>query len=617
MPTQPAFLTLNRHGTYYFRVVIPKPLRSAFGLQREIRRSLKTDSLRLALRRARQYAARFDAAFDRVLAVVDQDDYEPTDEDYELFNQQLNQASQAELWGSHSNNPVETAPAHRSIFTDEEWREAEEQQRRGDIAKALTGHAKRPIPENQQELAERLYTSGLNLPRPQFLKMLPKLIEGLVLQQFSGLTQTISAQASATAQAEPQPDGPTLFELWELQRETEKRLNKKKSVSAHNDEHGHACRLSILSGNKPFSSLTLEEIDQLYLRASQVKTLRGAKIPAPDSPIDSILAKPGEERLSGATVEKMIVRLGVLHKFAYKKGYTTVDPTRTDKPFTPKKASRATRTIDEADSFSSSDLKAIFSGYIYAGTDTGAIDLVFPYHFWLPLFGLFTGGRLNEICQLDLEDITQEAETGIWYIRITDDPEDKPRSKSLKNQSSHRLLPIHDELIRAGFLYFVEQARNEGREKLFSDGLTYNASKGWGGNATTFFTRMPSASTKQGGYFFNQGIRKRLASGRPDNKKFHSFRHTFIDLLTNTGGDAESLLVTFSGHAKKGKTGADGYGVGVYIKKKHKALHSVEFPADLSRITYADFTDRLGDKLVTSIAAHRRKHGLNQVEQST
>jgi bifunctional DNA-binding transcriptional regulator/antitoxin component of YhaV-PrlF toxin-antitoxin module len=49
MPVQPAFLTQNRHGIYYFRIVIPKPLRAAFGLQREIRRTLKTDSARLAL----------------------------------------------------------------------------------------------------------------------------------------------------------------------------------------------------------------------------------------------------------------------------------------------------------------------------------------------------------------------------------------------------------------------------------------------------------------------------------------------------------------------------------------------------------------------------------------
>ena len=615
MPTQPAYLTLNRHGTYYFRLVVPKPLRFAFGLQREIRRSLKTDSLRLALRRARQYAARYEAAFDKVLGVVDQDDYEPSNEDHELLMEELNRASQAELWSSHSSNSVVPAPAYKSTLTEEEWRELEEQQKRGDIAKALTGHAKRPLPKPQQELAEQLYASSLNIPRPQFQRLLPKLIDSLALQQLRPAVQAVAAPSLDTSQTEPQPDGPTLYELWELQRETEIRLNKKKSVSAHNDEHGHACRLNILSGNKPFSSLTLEAIDQLYLLPSQIKTVRGAKIPPPNSPIDSIMAKPGEERLSSATVEKMIIRLGVIHKFAYKKGFSTVDPAKTDKPYLPKRSPRATRPADEGESFSAVDLKAIYSGYIYAGTETGTHDLVFPYHFWLPLLGLFTGSRLNEICQLDLEDILQEADTGLWFIRIADDPDDKPLPKSLKNESSHRLLPIHDELIRAGFLNFVEQARAERREKLFSDGLTYNPSKGWGGNATTFFTRMPSFSTRQGGYFFNVGIRKRLESGKPDNKNFHSFRHTFIGLLRNTGGNALSLLETFTGHAKQNKTQADDYGLGVYLKTKHEALQSVRFPVDLSGITYADFKNRLGHKLEASVTAHRRKHGMNQVEQ--
>src|SRR5690606_26302981 len=99
-------------------------------------------------------------------------------------------------------------------------------------------------------------------------------------------------------------------------------------VSAHNDEHGHACRLSILSGNKPFSSLSLEEINQLYLQSSQVKTVGGAKIPPPNSPAESILPKPGDGRLSSATVQKMVIRLDVLHKFAYRKGFITIDPAK-------------------------------------------------------------------------------------------------------------------------------------------------------------------------------------------------------------------------------------------------------------------------------------------------
>ncbi len=50
----PAFITKNRHGTYYFRLVIPKELKGFFPAgQREIRRSLGTTSRKEAIRLAR------------------------------------------------------------------------------------------------------------------------------------------------------------------------------------------------------------------------------------------------------------------------------------------------------------------------------------------------------------------------------------------------------------------------------------------------------------------------------------------------------------------------------------------------------------------------------------
>lgn len=608
MPVQPAFLTLNRHKTYYFRIVVPKPLRTAFSLQREIRRSLKTDSARLALKRARQYAARFEAAFDRVLAVAGKDDYLPTDEDFALYLREIELAEHGG-WACDQPQPAEK---FSSALSDDEWHIVDTQQRWSAVAEVLTGNAKRDIPESQRRLAEQLFEAGKGIPSVRFRKLLPKLLDDqILLHNRLGAAEALPPRAPLA----PVAPGPTLFELWEQHREMEQRLNKKKSVSAQKDEHGHACRLNILSGNKPFGLLTLDEINQIYSTIKQIKTVRGMKIPSPTSPIDSILAKPGEERLSGATVEKIMIRLGVLHNFAYRKGLTEIDPLKPEKPAISKKIARTIEEqLAELHPFSKSELNLIFSGYIYSDCQMGAIELVFPYQFWLPLLGIFTGSRLNEICQLDVEDIAQETETGIWFASITDDDEDKPLPKALKNQSSRRFVPLHEELINAGFLDFLNKARDEGREKLFSDGLTYNPTKGWGGNATTFFTRMPSKSTPQGGYFFNLGIRKRLKNGRPDNKKFHSFRHTFIDLLRNTGAEARYLLETFTGHAKKGRSQTDDYGLGIYLKNKHAALHTVKFPAILSGIKYSDFESRLGMTLRMSVERHRQKHGLNQRE---
>ena len=608
MPVQPAFLTLNRHKTYYFRIVVPKPLRTAFSLQREIRRSLKTDSARLALKRARQYAARFEAAFDRVLAVAGKDDYVPTDADYELYINEIEQAGSAGAWESH---PAEPAQKAVSALSDDDWQKIEIQQRWNAIAEVLTGNTTRAIPESQKVLADRVFAAGNGIPLTRFRKLLPMLLDELVLQQLNSAGATVAAPAPAPASAPiaPKPPSPTLYELWQLLRETDKRLNRKKSASAHADEQGHALRLTILSGNRPFGSLTLADINQLYLLTQQVKALRGKKIPPPDSPIESILASQGDDLISGPTIEKMIIRLSVLHKFAFAKGYTEIEPTKTEAPSVNSEAGRIAR---QDKPFSTQELHAIFSGYLYKGTDSGPANLVFPYQFWLPLLGIFTGGRLNELCQLETADITQELSSGIWFVRLVEEG-----SKSLKNDNSNRFIPIHDELIRIGFLDFVAQAQTEDRKNLFSDGLTYQKIKGWGGIATTFFTRMPSPSTTYGGYFYSIGIRKRLPDGKPDGKKFHAFRHTFVDLLRNTSDEADRLIPAFTGHAAKNKNQSDDYGSGHSLSKLHRVLHTVQFPACFSGITYANFEQRLGHILKLCIHKHRDFHGLNPVLQPT
>ncbi|MGZ9704801.1 DUF6538 domain-containing protein [Pseudomonas sp. GNP013] len=51
------------------------PVRKLLQGKREIRRSLKTDSQRLAVKRARQHAVRLESVFDQVLSMTAQHDY--------------------------------------------------------------------------------------------------------------------------------------------------------------------------------------------------------------------------------------------------------------------------------------------------------------------------------------------------------------------------------------------------------------------------------------------------------------------------------------------------------------------------------------------------------------
>ena len=56
----PTYLYKNRHGVFYFRVVIPKKFQQYFSYKREIKRSLGTENKHIALKKARAYMVDFD-----------------------------------------------------------------------------------------------------------------------------------------------------------------------------------------------------------------------------------------------------------------------------------------------------------------------------------------------------------------------------------------------------------------------------------------------------------------------------------------------------------------------------------------------------------------------------
>lgn len=76
------------------------------------------------------------------------------------------------------------------------------------------------------------------------------------------------------------------------------------------------------------------------------------------------------------------------------------------------------------------------------------------HYCWLPLIGFYTGARINEVCQLNpAEDIKQDSATGIHYFHFTDEGGTAEGvDKSIKTNSSLRIVPIHSKLIELGYL---------------------------------------------------------------------------------------------------------------------------------------------------------------------
>ena len=102
------------------------------------------------------------------------------------------------------------------------------------------------------------------------------------------------------------------------------------------------------------------------------------------------------------------------------------------------------RADQERDDYSKEDLEKLFGSKEYREGKHQK-----SYAFWTPLIALYTGCRLEEVCQLHLDDIRQEGD--VWVFDINDKDE-----KRLKNMSSERLVPVHPELIKIGLLIMLQ-----------------------------------------------------------------------------------------------------------------------------------------------------------------
>jgi integrase len=133
----------------------------------------------------------------------------------------------------------------------------------------------------------------------------------------------------------------------------------------------------------------------------------------------------------------------------------------------------------------------------------------YPFEFWLPLLGLYAGIRIKEGAQLHLRDVRQVA--GVWVLDINQ----ITRDKSLKNNQSVRLIPIHLELIRLGFLVYCDRLRVEGFQRVFPE-LTYANS--------------PAKYAKEPGRKMSSMLEK-LGMPRDGTRVFHSLRHNCNNTL--------------------------------------------------------------------------------------
>lgn len=181
---------------------------------------------------------------------------------------------------------------------------------------------------------------------------------------------------------------------------------------------------------------------------------------------------------------------------------------------------KSSRRETSYEAFSTEDLKKIFkNANIFNWKQFTGHDLQ-PHMLFLPYLGIFTGARIEELCQLHLEDIYKldpSDSLSPWIISIND-----KNSKKLKTDAARRQIPVHPSLIRAGLIVYREEIKNHfPNESLLFPYLTGNK-----------YEKLSDAPSK----WFGRYLDLLEIKGK---KVFHSFRKTFNDELKQVGINEE------------------------------------------------------------------------------
>lgn len=267
--------------------------------------------------------------------------------------------------------------------------------------------------------------------------------------------------------------------------------------------YGHLFRAigEIVGDDRPIRSITdrdaagvLDLLRQVPANASKLypgKPLKAAiKLAAAERHANGRLVEAGETpkrkvvAMTPNTVRSYVVNGSALWNFAVERGWVERNVFQ---PLIPSKRPSVKRR-----GFKDDELTAVFA-HLAESLDSH------PDRFWVTAVLAYTGARANEICQLSPSDLKENSD-GVPYVDLTEFDENGERdpTKRMKTAHSFRAVPIHPELVAAGFLDFVSRRRDERAERLFPSCERHKASGRYSHEFSKTFRRVRIAAGVDG-----------------------------------------------------------------------------------------------------------------------
>lgn len=474
-PYSPSYLYKNRFNKYYFRCRIPVSIRKKYNLKKEeVRKSLGTGNRTEALR------------LSRIMWVkLEQSDYMMKDLELEieLYDRLLREGRPLSEELQKLRSKPDFIPSDEEEFFD--WLAPFQ-------LKAIFAYDKYITERNQQKKSEQ--------PLPVEDSKHSVSISTTGSSNASALPDNFADQVAKKIQLA----GKKKLTAIGLQEAFEKYMAYADRLHDWKDRDKHVVDISIFidivdidkCGNLSIKDLIKyrDVIVNLPLKYDGDKECQGLSYPE--------MAKLQNKK--HASTNTLVNKVGVVKSFlrwCEDSNYIDVNfekPFRTIKKSKKAKKNRVPYTPDE--------LQRLFNSKQYVqGTHKNAA------RHWVLLITLFTGARLNEVCQLHKSNVVKDNLSGIWYF----DFNDYDKEKSKKTDAGIRFVPVHPQLRKLGFFIYFSSVDDNSR--LFP--MLKKKDRSYGTTITKFFATYKNKNN------CNIEIPEGLM------KDFHSFRNTIINAV--------------------------------------------------------------------------------------